>query len=386
MGKMSRIIFALFGLTILLLVYQCRQPERKIGEDELILKWIKNHPDEKAKDVRTGLLWAFAFAGALLPEADIDKAIDNANDSTFIINVSYLGFDGNAIEQWKKIIDYTKQTDEYKVYGSVDVGRFLMFSIYSSWHYYAITGAPDSLSMIMENPVDDQSLEAVPIFKSCVAKGLRMIKYDGKGDILNRRFVAMEGNGSIEGNNFSTEVFETLTVMKNGQMRYAIYDKLGKLMDASPKQFGEAGKPAKCLWCHGGNLSPLFTTTPDHDGYKKATVFTAEMKELNAMLAEYRKTLNTALDYSKHVEHKLSRFLYIGFMEPSAKRLSQEWHITEKQVEEKLKGIATHVNEEYPFLGNLYNRSDVAKFSSFKSLPVPLSAREPNNEEPNIFK
>ena len=383
---MRKIVFSLFALTAFVLIYQCKQPQRKIGEDELALKWIKNYPNETSKKVRTGLLWAFAFTGALLPEDDIDKAIDRINDSTFVINFSYMGFDENAIKQWKNIVNYTKQTEEYKHNNSIDLGRFLMFSIYSSWHYYAITGVPDSLSKIIENPIGNANMETIPISKSCVAKGLRMIKYDGKGNILNRRLIAMEGNGSMETNDFSTEIFEVLTVMKNGQMRYAIYDKLGKLMDASPKQFGEAGKPSKCLWCHEGNLSLLFTNTPDYNGYKKIDVFTTEMKELNAMLVEYRKTLNTALDYSRNLEHKLSRFLYIGFMEPSAQRLAQEWNLTEMQVQEKLKGIPTHVNTEYQFLGNLYHRSDVAKFSLFKSLPVPSSAREPNNEEPNIFK
>ncbi len=379
--KVLSILFALifFGIT-------CTNVKKELSTTEINLKWVKNYPGEKVSIVKKGLMWSMAFAGAMLPKNDIAKGIQVVNDSIILIDLKYLGFDKNALKQWEKIINYTKNTDEYKLSNSIDLGRFLVFSIYTSWHYYAITGVPDSIQNILDKPISDTNWQTYPISHSGVANGLRIIKYLNNKDIQKNKFVALEGSGEINDGSFKVETFEVIDLMKNGQLRYLIYDKYGKLAAASPKLFGEAGKPTKCMWCHEGHFTPLVVNNTDLIGYKTGVEFSKEMRELNELLLIYRNNIHTALNYKKHQEHQYSEWLYITFMEPNANRLAQEWDISVQQVKERLKTLSTHYHREYEFMGELYNRDDVEKFSTVKSLPIPLSAREPNLKEPNIFK
>lgn len=364
------------------ILYQCtKRPDvvnpQPLSETQVKLRWVKNYADEDPEKVRTGLMWAMTFAGAMLPKDKINDGLKTTNDNSWIIDFTKLGFNDNALQEWKKIIALTKETEEYKHFGSVDLSRFLVFSIYTPLNYYKITGIPDSLTSLIQKPIDDTIWKNFPVINSSVANGQRILKYQTGGNILNRKYLAIEGEGRIQDNNFKDEVYEIIDVMKNGQLRYSIYDVLGKLQQFSPTKFGRAGKPTKCMWCHEGHLLPLFSMNPDIPGFQTASQFILNIQEANQLLKAYRESLNTALNYAKYNEHELSELLYISFMEPSAERLAIEWRTNVATVKEKLKDVPTHTNPEYTFLGDLYHRADADKLLNYKTLPVPLSIREP---------
>lgn len=50
-----------------------------------------------------------------------------------------------------------------------------------------------------------------------------------------------------------------------------------------------------------------------------------------------------------------------------------------------LKGLKTHKHLEFQFLGDLYHRKDIDKFSPLKSIQVSGSVRELSNQEVNYL-
>ncbi len=205
-------------------------------------------------------------------------------------------------------------------------------------------------------------------------------------NIVKSKFIAVEGDGKLTDSTFREAKYEVIDLMKNGQLRYAVYDLDGKLSDASPKKYGEAGKPSKCMWCHEGIISPLFAENQAVMGYKLPQDFSSEMLQTQQIIKIYRNKQLSAIDFNIHKDHELSEILYVSFMEPSAERLAQEWQISLENVNEKLMNLKTHRHREFDFLGELYDRNEVEKFAPFKSVTIPKSVREPNENEPNIFR
>lgn len=178
-----------------------------------------------------------------------------------------MGFDENALKVWSKLIAFAKKTEEYEIYGSIDLGRFLVFTIYSSWHYYQITGAPTTLDRFINN-FFSTSYETFPVLNSSVTTGHRLLKYRVENDIEKSKFLAIEGDGKLTDSTFKETEFETIDIMKNGQLRYAVYNLKGELLDAAQNKYSSAGKLAKCMWCHEGYIHPLFSENQAVAGYK----------------------------------------------------------------------------------------------------------------------
>jgi hypothetical protein len=72
-------------------------------------------------------------------------------------------------------------------------------------------------------------------------------------------------------------------------------------------------------------------------------------------------------------------------MEPSAQRLALEWNMTEEKIKTLLAGLPVHEHAEFPFLGELYNRSEIDHFAPYEVLQVPEDAREPSLYEPDFL-
>jgi hypothetical protein len=70
-------------------------------------------------------------------------------------------------------------------------------------------------------------------------------------------------------------------------------------------------------------------------------------------------------------------------MEPSAERLSLEWKMPLKQVQDLLANLPTHIYAEFPFLGNLYYRKDIESLAPFQGLAISSSVREQSEIEVN---
>jgi hypothetical protein len=352
---------------------------------EITLKWHKAYPDQNFKIVKLGLLWSLSYLGAELPKNVLDSAIRFKDSCTFNLRFDKLGFNAEAIKALTVICDSLKKGDEYKQNKSVDLSRFIVLTLYSPFHYYQITQAiPELRTFIKKYRL--QKPEYFGVTNSTVSKSHRLIKFSKDSSSLSSiGFLAEEGDGSLIDNTFKAEVFETFDIMPNGQFRYAIYDKQGKLTDASSNKFSQAGSVGKCMWCHETYLQPLFTKNIPIQNMLSNAEFENKMARIQKQIDAYRKTLNTEIHFENKQDHTTAELLYISFMEPSAMRLIKEFDGDSLALDNVAK-TNHHIYEEFPFLGKLYSRQEADKYSPIKCLQVPESVREKSIFQPNYFK
>jgi hypothetical protein len=213
---------------------------------------------------------------------------------------------------------------------------------------------------------------------SSVSFAHRNIRFS-KPDGLKQCFVATE----IDSLSQQVLEYETWELMANGQPRFGIYDADGNLKNNADPQYTTAGKPAKCMWCHESGVQQLFSQQRDFPGYLVAAQLQEKLIGFNQLLQRNRVDLPGRIDFSKRQQHTLSELLYISFMEPSAERLSLEWQMPLAEVQQLLSGLPTHVYDEFPFLGQLYDRNAVEQLAPFKGLAVSSSVRESSVLEVN---
>ncbi len=223
------------------------------------------------------------------------------------------------------------------------------------------------------------------VTNSIVSKWHRRIRFSKSDLVGGMAMVAEEGYGSLLKNTFKPVKFETITIMPNGQLRYAIYNKSGELEDAANPEISSAGKPGKCMWCHEIYIQPLFNQNGEVRNLMTNQQFSNKVKALQLKLNNYRNSLSANIDFTKRQEHTESELLYIGFMEPSAFRLQQEFSGDSIALKKALK-MRTHVYKEFPSLGNLYERKKIDDYFSYKRIRIPEFVREKSKFEPNYFR
>lgn len=349
------------------------------------LRWIKSYPDQTVDNVRTGFIWSMNFLGAHLPASKIEKAIIISGTAILEIDISQLGFNDQALEAMMLICNRIKESGEYQSTGAIDIGRFLMLTVYSSHHYYRITGAPENLSAFLAK-YNFQQKNVFAVTNSAIAFGNRKINFESSTSInSNNCFIAEEGTGSIVDSTFITKEFETVNLMDNGQLRYLIFDHDGNLATNADPNFSASGKPGKCMWCHESRIQPLFSTNTDVPGYSTSTEFLNKVNTSNQLLTHLRMQYPSGLNWLQPEDHTLSELLYISFMEPSLERIAGEWGIDIATTSQILSGLPQHTHDEFPFLGNLYHRSSVDSLAPYHVERVPLSAREHSVYEPDFF-
>jgi hypothetical protein len=359
-------------------------------EESLTLKirWNKGYETETWEKARLGLLWGLSHLGATLPENQLNNLLFPIKNSVFNLNLNHAGFSENAKIPLIRILESLKNSDEYKTMGGIDLGRFLVLVVHSPQHYYAITGvAPDLETFKKAHGFDkNDEFRVFPVINSSVSKGNRVLFLNNNYSHLSMGFMAQEGTGDVRKGNFKVKHTEVFDIMPNGQLRFSIYDKKGQLENASPGKFSEAGKPAKCQWCHESQVMPLYKDTPDVPNYMTSKQFLIEVEKFQKNLKAYQDTLSSKIIFSNINNHNLQELLYISFMEPNLQRIALEWNMSEKDVLLRLKKFKTHKNEEFKFLGELYLRHDVDKKSPFKVLKVPKSIREETKFYVNYLK
>ena len=180
--------------------------------------------------------------------------------------------------------------------------------------------------------------------------------------------------------------FETIDIMKNGQLHFAIYNSAGKLVNASPVELGNSGKPAKCMWCHEIVIQPLYIKTDSVKNSIGPHAFQQLVEEQNNILSDYRKTLNSDINFNNRQDHTMMELLYISYMEPSLKKLSKEWHVPEKELKAILNQQTTHQHYEFKFIDSLYYRADIEQHTPCKYISVSNDIREPSVYEPDYIK
>lgn len=356
----------------------------KKKEVSLNLFYTLNYADDSWQKQRTGFLWVLSYLGAELPEGSFDKSMEWIDSSRFKLNFNSLGFNEKALEVLGSISDSLKTTPYYLKYKRIELGQFIALTIGSSPHYYAITNTPSSYRQFLTTH-DLSNPSVFLVTKSTVAKHHRVIRYKTNPSILKATFVAEEGEGDINAN-FRPAFFETIDIMKNGQLHFAIYNDKGHLVNASPLELGNAGKPAKCMWCHEIVIQPLYEKTDSVKNSIGPQAFQRLVEKQNALLDTYRKTLHSDINFNNRQDHTLMELLYISYMEPSLKKLAKEWDIPEKELKAIVSGQSVHRHYEFKFLDSLYYRSDIERHTPCQHIRVAADIREPCVDEPDFTK
>jgi len=367
-----KLLFLFFN--ILLISCDVITPDEACIENPLLnLKWNKAYEEDTLDKSVIGLQWALSYIGAKLPTS---RNGITSNYNNIEINLEDLGFKEGAKQKLSILHNKIKTTDEYRTINAIDLGRYVTLLIGASEHYYEITYMPLHLNDILSK------YTLIPkkgfVNKSGVSLKNRIINFSEPNG-LNQLFLSTE----IDSADGAVLEFETIEILLNGQLRFGVFDQDGNRKNTADPIHSNAGKPAKCMWCHESSIQPLFTVQNNFDGY-------LPYLELQDTLLQYRAAHNTlkyaltdGVDYYQTQQHALTELLYISFMEPSANRLSLEWGIPLYEVQSKISGLSTHYHEEFSQLGEIYHREDVEAYSPFEGLQVSSSVREESEIEVN---
>jgi hypothetical protein len=127
----------------------------------------------------------------------------------------------------------------------------------------------------------------------------------------------------------------------------------------------------------------MFNPQNDYAGFLSYTDFQNTLLNYRESNRTQKLALTDGVDFAQTQQHTFTELLYISFMEPSAERLSLEWNLSATQVQNLLSGLPTHVHDEFPFLGTLYNREDIENLSPFQGMSVSSHVREASTIEVN---
>ncbi len=359
-------------------------PEEGHNETKIVLIWNKGYEKQTSQDVVRGMIWTFSWLGAELPEGCFAKAVQTTDSTRFTVTISDLGFSYNSLIAIDKICDSICRTEEYTRRGGIDIGEFVMLTLGSSYHYYSIVDVPLTLNDFKRKYKLDWNFNAFGVTNSSIAEGNRLIYFSVDTALFNYGFLAMEGHGSLDSGTFMPTHYECFDIMRNGQLRFMVYNEDGKLVSGTPAEFGDAGKPAKCLWCHETSIQPLFIPNTPVVGMMTNEEFLEYRDSMQASLQRYRFSLKSDMNYENHREHTLAELLYITYMEPTAMHLAHEWSISEDSVRNLLKRERSYTFEEFDYIGTVYDRKHVGSYDSIRDIEVPSSARE-TGVEVNFF-
>jgi hypothetical protein len=140
------------------------------------------------------------------------------------------------------------------------------------------------------------------------------------------------------------------------------------------------------------NLQPPFRNVTEVEGYYGTKEFTALVASAASIVASYRKTLKSKVDFTGLRDHSQAETLYLSFAEPTASRLASEWNIPLDRVQQLLasRNLRTHPHTEAfdnEFLGDeLYNRNEVDSLAPYATIRGPSDMREASSYEPNLLQ
>lgn len=343
------------------------------------------YPAETRENTETGIYWSLSYLGATLDTIHRKEILQWEDSTHFTLDLDKAGFDPHALNAFSIIIDSLKQTGEFQKNNCIDLGRFLVLTEHSSWHYYEITGAAKTLEEFQKNHAVISPGE-FHVFNSGVSKHHRNIRFAFGKTISDMAWIAEEGPGSPDSGTFMQTSCEVFDVMKNGQLRFAVYDANGDLIPGAESEHSHAGKPSKCIWCHELVVQPLFLQNPEPVNGISLAEFSLLVDSAQRQIDRYRASLHPLVDFSQKQAHTQGELLYISFMEPSVFRLSNEWNTDSVTVKKRMGNLSTHVYSEFPFLGNSWYRYYADSATGYSIAPVPVSVRELYSGEPDYFK
>jgi len=385
--KNSILIYALLLILVLILQQACTYNHLPESNKTIILNWYPAPANQTIEEFTTGMAWLFSYLGAKLPSNQFEEGVKFIASNKIEINLDELGFADFAVNHLETLISQIKQTEEYKVTGGIDAGRFFALCFNSTNQYYKITGAAKTYD-------EFRSKYASFMYKtfvcdtSSISSSSRIINYAINDlNIQKSFFISEEGNGKYSAGTFVRNGFiEAFDYMENGQPRFVIYNQKKELYVPSNSFLHPAGKPAKCMWCHESGMQPLFTNTIDIAGFISTTEFLADVQNFTISLNAFHNQRSAKLNFKDKKAHTQGEYVYLCFYEPNANRLAGEWSFTVEKVNNLLAGIAKHNNPEFPFLKDVYYRNQIEKFAPYYSIQVSNEMREASTFEPNYLK
>ena len=323
----------------------------------LRLRWLQGYPGESWRTAEAGLWWALSDLGAVPDATALGVRHAQPDRVVFDLDLARIGLDGPVIDEVEQEL---RGSDEMREHGAVDLGRFLLRTLYEPWRYYAITGACRE----QPSPADP---EEYAVTTSLLLDGDRLVTYQADptsvGGVL---FVAGEGEGSIASGDFLATEHETVSVMPNGQFRYAVYDAEGALSPAA--SVGPAGQPGKCRWCHEYHLQPGTSANLSAEGYVDYARFIEQIGIATEQVDEARARV-PLVAWPGDVVHDQAEWLVEAFMWPDAARVALE------HGELDLGGLVPQDLDEYGWVSR-YRRAEIDARAPFAVVPVVDDTRE----------
>jgi len=377
---MSKHHLSFLSLLLITVAYNCKPAAVKPLESplQITLKWYQSYPEETKEDIEIGMLWIMSFLGAEYDETIMDKIINWNEDETFLLDLDYAGFNKEQIKVWKELLTVFKQRSKYKEEAQMDVGAFVMESFNNSWHYYALTQASTNLdSFKAQYNFDEVDDFAVAPGESCVTKGMRVFNNAKARAFDQIAHIAKEGHGETA-EKFVAKEFEVFDFMSNGQPRFAVYNVSGDLITGGDPSLSEAGKPAKCMWCHTSKVQPVLFGKTDVEGYGKLDDFQAKIKQQNRWVKRHVRKNANAFIADSIKQHSLAELIYVNYQDPSIMRLRNEGID-----ESKLAAIEKwYKNGEYEFMDLII---DSVIHRKTLEPDFKLEGRETDYEEINLL-
>jgi len=365
----SKILPALFGLSLIFLIsFAFTQKE----DPALIrLQMYKTYEKNTPQDHLVAIKWCMAYLGSTITSDTSLKGI-MVEDSVIILDIEKLGFQPKTVDYLNSLHQKWKKKEAYKVKNAIDLGRYISLTLGYATNYFELVDIPKKLKKYESKFTFDPNEGLVD--NSSVSLVRRTISFSNN-HMQNRDFFLATETDSVY---HKVLELETLEVMENGMPKFGIYSRTGKRKNAGTLAFSNAGKPAKCLWCHESQILPMFRKQRDWEGFLKYEELQDSLKMRVARQRAHQDTLWKDRHFLKRWHHEKVEIAYISFMEPSAERLAQEWQMPLKEVKVALRGLETHRHHEFDFLGDLYLRKDVDRVGPWKVVKAPVSVREPS--------
>ncbi len=322
------------------------------------LLWVQSYPEETWEKAKQGLWWALSGLGALPPPDEKPLQLISRQDQRVImeLDLAAAGFHPAAVEPLRAAVTPILESDEMRLYGAVDIGRFLMLTLYEPEQYYTISGAAETLAEFRASSMQGEK-EWFAVTASLLTESDRLVEFNAApASVSKMGFVVSEGHGSLVGGDFVEQEFEVIDFMDNGRQRFTIYDVSGKRLETAT--ISPAGQPGKCMWCHEMRLQTGSSQNQTVPPYLSFEQFRRAISDMQQLIDRTRREQVTAVNYEEYHVHTWSELLAEMFLSPSAERLALEWQLPLAETEQLLADaeLQTHVHEEYPQFGPLYTR------------------------------
>ena len=326
------------------------------------LRWVRGYEKEDWERAQQGLWWSLAELGAVPPLVGhpIHVVSETEDEVVFDLDLLQCGLPAKALEAIRIATEDTLSSDESAIWGSIDLGRWIMRVVYEPWVYYGATGTCRNLDGWAAERLDPDPVTYGVTVSNLVKGKHRVVELNHlPGSIERLAFRTTEGTGSIVDGTFEPQEYEILDVLPNGVHHYAVYDLDGNLLPGGTPEVSPAGQPGRCMWCHESlwtqrgsdeNVSPA-----PHMSYDD---FLIEAEQVDVVSDARRKQMNTIVRLADGDVHIWGEWLAEMFLHATPERLAREWHTTPAEVERILERleILTVPSGEYPDLGDVAER------------------------------